>query len=162
MKKIILVLFSSITFIGFANAKTVVFKNCFYAYDSKFDNKKWEKNEIVVDTNLRTANLIKIFTDNGLSAEIERIKNFKELGDYKPQKVNINNYFRVEYSDNKYIQLISQNGKSKLTLDLDNYTVDQTFLRDGIPYNTHRSMTCSSAGVGAGGAKDTLKKIIGK
>ena len=162
MRKIILVLFSSITFIGFANAKTVVFKNCFYAYESKFDNKKWEKNEIVVDTNLRTANLITIFTDNGLSAEIERIKNFKELGDYKPQKVNINNYFRVEYSDNKYIQLISQNGKSKLTLDLDNYTVDQTFLRDGMPYNTHRNMTCSSPGVGAGGAKDTLKKIIGK
>ena len=162
MKKIILVLFSSITFIGFANAKTVVFKNCFYAYESKFDNKKWEKNEIVVDTNLRTANLITIFTENGLSAEIERIKNFKELGDYKPQKVSINNYFRVEYSDNKYIQLISQNGKSKLTLDLDNYTVDQTFLRDGMPYNTHRNMTCSSAGVGVGGAKDTLKKIIGK
>ena len=114
MKKIILVLFLTITLISFANAKTVVFKNCFYAYESKFDNKKWEKNEIVVDTNLRTANLITIFTDNGLFAEIERMRNFKELGDYKPQKVNINNYFRVEYSDNKYIQLISQNRKSKL------------------------------------------------
>ena len=111
---------------------------------------------------MRTANLITIFTDNGLFAEIERMRNFKELGDYKPQKVNINNYFRVEYSDNKYIQLISQNGKSKLTLNLDNYTVDQTFLRDGMPYSTSRNMTCSSAGVGAGGAKDTLKKIIGK
>ena len=88
MKKIILVLFLSITFTSFANAKTVVFKNCFYAYESKFDNKKWEKNEIVVDTNLRTANLITIFTDNGLFAEIERMRNFKELGDYKPQKVS--------------------------------------------------------------------------
>jgi hypothetical protein len=162
MKKIILVLFLTITLISFANAKTVIFKNCFYAYESKFDNKKWEKNEIVVDTDLKTANLITIFTDNGLSAEIERIRNFKELGDYKPQKVNINNYFRVEYSDNKYIQLISQNRKSKLTLDLDNYTVDQTFLRDGMPYHTSHNMTCSSAGVGVGGAKDTLKKIIGK
>ncbi len=50
----------------------------------------------------------------------------------------------------------------KLTLDLDNYTVDQTFLRDGIPFHTSRNMTCSSAVVGVGGAKDTLKKIIGK
>jgi hypothetical protein len=45
MKKIILVLFLTITLISFANAKTVIFKNCFYAYESKFDNKKWEKNE---------------------------------------------------------------------------------------------------------------------
>lgn len=162
MKKIILILFSSLIFTSFGYAKTIIFKNCFYAYDSKFDNKKWEKNEIVVDTNLRTANLIEIFTDNGLSAEIERIRNFKELGDYKPQKVGINNNYRVEYSDNKYIQLISQNGKSKLTLNLDNHTVDQTFLRDGMPYNTHRSMTCESGGSGSGGAKDTFKKIIGK
>ena len=103
MKKIILVLFSSITFIGFANAKTVVFKNCFYAYESKFDNKKWEKNEIVVDTNLRTANLITIFTDNGLSAEIERIKNFKEFDRALPiSKILYQNTLELTDSDGLY------------------------------------------------------------
>jgi hypothetical protein len=162
MKKIILILFSSLIFTSFGYAKTIIFKNCFYAYDSKFDNKKWEKNEIIVDTNLRNAKFITIYTNSGLITETERIKDFKELGNYKPEKVSINNHWRVEYADNKYVKLVYQSGKSKLTLNLDNYTVDQTFLVNGVPGNTFRSMTCENGGSGSGGAKDTLKKIIGK
>ena len=162
MKKIIFIILVNLFIVKNGYTKTIIFKNCFYSYESKFDKKKWEKNEILVDTTSKSAKIITIFTNSGLSAEIERVKNFNELGNYKPEKVSVNNNWRVEYADNKYIQLIYLSGKSKLTLSLDNYTVDQTLFRNDMPVHTFRSMTCEGGGSGSGDAKDILKKIIGK
>ena len=105
MKKIlILFLIFSFKFISSTHAKNIIFKNCHDPYENKFDTKKFEKYEFIVDTSLNRAKKIYIYTEMGLINETERIKRLgmdKQLGNYRPEKINVTNYVFP------YIQLFS-------------------------------------------------------
>ncbi len=167
MKKIIFFLFFSFIITNLANAKIITLKRCYPPEDNKFDSKKWEKFEFIVDTNLKNAKFILIFTDSGLTAEIERIKTLgidKQLGGYRPEKITIFNS-TVEYFDNKYIALKTQSNSSnysKFNLNLNNKIVEQTVFFNGVPTNTFIAYTCESLSNSSTGVKDTLEKILGK
>jgi hypothetical protein len=165
MKKIILlVLFFFIP--NLAYAKIITFKECYSPDENKFDPKKWEKNEFIVDTNLKNAKRILIYTDNGLAAETERIIGLKDkhLGNYRPEKITIF-YSSVEYADENYITLKTQSNTSnysKFNLNLKKKNIEQTIFFNGVPVSTFIAYTCNGSSNSSSGAKDTLKKIIGK
>lgn len=152
MKKIlILFLIFSFEFISSTHAKNIIFKNCYAPYDNKFDTKKFEKYEVIVDTSLNSAKIIYIWTDMGLIAETERIKGLgmdKQLGNYRPEKINVSN-FVIEYIDNNYITLLPTQLKTstygKLTLNLDKKNIDQTLIVNGRPVSTFLAFNCSGS-----------------
>ena len=168
MKKIIQ-LFSLIFFSTFtvsSHAEIITFKECYSPDENKFDSKTWEKNELIVDTNLKNAKRIQIYTDAGLAAETERIIRLKDkhLGNYRPEKITIF-YSSVEYADEKYITLKTQSNTSnysKFNLDLKKKNIEQTIFFNGVPVSTFIAYTCNGSSNSSSGAKDTLKKIIGK
>ena len=168
MKKIIQ-LFSLIFFLTFtvsSHAKIITFKECYSADENKFDSKTWEKKELIVDTNLKNAKLILIYTAAGLAAETERIirLNDKHLGNYRPEKITIF-YSSVEYVDENYITLKTQSNTSnysKFNLNLKKKNIEQTIFFNGVPVSTFIAYTCNGSSNSSSGAKDTLKKIIGK
>jgi hypothetical protein len=168
MKKIIQ-LFSLIFFSTFtvsSHAKIITFKDCYSPDENKFDSKTWEKNELIVDTNLKNAKRIQIYTDAGLAAETERIIGLKDkhLGNYRPEKITIF-YSSVEYADENYITLKTQSNTSnysKFNLNLKKNNIEQTIFFNGVPVSTFIAYTCNGSSNSSSGAKDTLKKIIGK
>ena len=168
MKKIIQ-LFSLIFFSTFtvsSHAKIITFKDCYSPDENKFDSKTWEKNELIVDTNLKNAKRIQIYTDAGLAAETERIIRLKDkhLGNYRPEKITIF-YSSVEYVDENYITLKTQSNTSnysKFNLNLKKNNIEQTIFFNGVPVSTFIAYTCNGSSNSSSGAKDTLKKIIGK
>ena len=149
-----------------ADAKIITFKECYSPDENKFDSKTWEKKELIVDTNLKNAKLILIYTDAGLAAETERIirLNDKHLGNYRPEKITIF-YSSVEYVDENYITLKTQSNTSnysKFNLNLKKNNIEQTIFFNGVPVSTFIAYTCNGSSNSSSGAKDTLKKIIGK
>lgn len=148
-----------------ADAKIITFKECYSPDENKFDSKTWEKNELIVDTNLKNAKHIRIYTDAGLAAETERIirLNVKNLG-YRPEKITIS-YSSVEYVDENYITLKTQSNTSnysKFNLNLKKKNIEQTIFFNGVPTSTWVAYTCKGSSNSSSGAKDTLKKIIGR
>jgi lipopolysaccharide assembly outer membrane protein LptD (OstA) len=165
MKKIILVLLINIFFLSAVSAKTIIFKECYYVSDSKFDPKIYEKLEFIVDTKLSVAKKVRVYTDFGLAAETERVKNIKELKGYRPEKIDVSN-LTIEYLDNKYAKLKFQRGASTdyttYNLNLEKKIIEQTHFFDNKPVHTFLAYTCSGSSNNSTGTKDTLKKIIGK
>jgi hypothetical protein len=167
MKKIIFFLFFSFFITNLVNAEIITLKQCYTYDEKKFDSKKWEKAEFIVDINLKDAKFIRIYTDYGLDAETERIKTLgidKQLGGYRPEKITIFNY-TVEYFDNKYITIKTQSNSSnysKFNLNLNNKNIEQTIFFNGVQTHTFIAYTCESSSNSSIGAKGTLKKIIGK
>ena len=165
MKKIILVLFFSIFYVSTVNAKIINFKECYYVSDSKFDTKIYEKQEFIVDTKLNTAKKVRVYTDFGLAAETERIKDIKELKGYRPEKIDVVN-LTIEYLDNKYVKLSNQRGANTMyatfNLNLEKKIIEQTHVVNNKPVSTFLAYTCSGSSNNSTGAKDAIKKIIGK
>ena len=166
MKKIILVLFFSIFFVSTINAKTIIFKECYYVSESRFDPKIFEKQEFIIDTKLNNAKWVRVYTDLGLAQEIEHVKKFKELKGYSSEKIKVTN-LTIEYIDNKYVKLTSQSVGStsyfKLDLNLEKKTIEKTDIVNSRSWgNAYLAYTCSGSSDSGTGAKDTLKKIIGK
>ncbi len=165
MNKIILVLLINIFFISVVSAKTIIFKECYYDFENKFDPKKYEKLEFIVDTKLNTAKKVRVYTDFGLVAETERVQNIGEFKNYRPEKIDISN-LTIEYLDNKYVKLKFQRGASTTyttyNLNLEKKIIEQTLFFDNKPVHTFIAFNCSGSSNNSTGAKDTLKKIIGK